>query len=221
MEQIQKDRELKIGYMTLGTCATNCFYIQGKNSDGADTKEVLLVDPADRGDYIVQKLQEQGLHVIAILLTHGHFDHILGLQDVKRLSGAKVYALENEKSLLENTRLNLSEVMGGQACSADADIWLRDGEELMLGGITLKVIATPGHTAGSCCYYIPAYQKLISGDTLFQESIGRTDFPTGSTSDLIHSLKEKLFILPDDVQVYPGHGECTTIGYEKKYNPYA
>ena len=205
---------LKIGKITLGMCQTNCYFIyeEGKN-------EVLFFDPADRGDYIYQALQEKGFSVGAILLTHGHFDHIWGVEKLKELSGAKVYAFEGEKELCENASMNIS-ASAGRACEITPDILLKDGEETELLGIKLKVISTPGHTGGSCCYYFEEDKILVSGDTLFEESVGRTDFPTGSMSTLVRSIKEKLMVLPEDVKVYPGHGSATTIGYEKENNPF-
>lgn len=205
---------LKIGKITLGMCQTNCYFIyeEGKN-------EVLFFDPADRGDYIYQALQEKGFSVGAILLTHGHFDHIWGVEKLKELSGAKVYAFEGEKELCENASMNIS-ASAERACEITPDILLKDGEETELLGIKLKVIATPGHTGGSCCYYFEEDKILVSGDTLFEESVGRTDFPTGSMSTLVRSIKEKLMVLPEDVKVYPGHGSATTIGYEKENNPF-
>lgn len=101
-----------------------------------------------------------------------------------------------------------------------ADVYLKDGEEVTIEGMTCRLIATPGHTKGSCCYYFEDNKILISGDTLFQESVGRTDLPTGSMGVLVRSVKEKLMPLPEEVKVYPGHGESTTIGYEKQYNPF-
>ena len=115
--------------------------------------------------------------------------------------------------------MNVSE-MAGRACTVSADEYLKDGQEIEVAGMTLQVIATPGHTGGSCCYYLKEAGFLLSGDTLFQESVGRTDFPTGSMSSLVRSIKEKLFVLPDEVKVYPGHGGATTIGYEKENNPF-
>ena len=210
---------LEIGYVTLGMAATNSFFVQGKTEDGKDLQQVLFFDPADRGDYLVQKLQEHNLQVAAILLTHGHYDHILGVAAMREKTGAKVYAYEGEKDLLSSPNLNLSESIG-RPCRVEPDVWLKDGEIFELAGLSITCIATPGHTKGSCCYYIPEHKVLISGDTLFQESVGRTDFPTGSMSEIVRSIREKLFILPEDVTVYPGHGDLTSIGYEKKYNPF-
>lgn len=205
---------LKIGRLVLGMCQTNCYFIY---REGAS--EVLVFDPADQGAQIEQKLKQNGFEVAGILLTHGHFDHILGCSELKKLTGAKVYAYEGEKAVCESAELNISGQMG-RNCTVTPDVLAADGEELTIAGITLKLIATPGHTEGSCCYYIPEAEFLISGDTLFEQSVGRTDFPTGSMSTLVRSIKEKLFSLPDGVKVYPGHGESTTIGSEKKYNPF-
>lgn len=206
--------DLKIGRITLGVCQTNCYFVYEKGK-----KEVLVFDPADKGDYIYGRLEENGFHVAAILLTHGHFDHIWGVEELKRLSGAKVYACEKEKEVCEDASLNVSGNVG-RACTVAADVYVRDGEEIDIEGIRFKLIATPGHTIGSCCYYFEDDKILISGDTLFQESVGRTDLPTGSMSTLVRSVKEKLLPLPEDVKVYPGHGDYTTIGHEKKYNAF-
>ena len=205
---------LKIGKITLGSCATNCYFVYREG-----TTDVLFFDPADQGDYLYQALQQKGFQVGAILLTHGHFDHIWGAQKLRALSGAKMYAYKGEEAVLSDVNLNISE-MAGRACTVKPNTYLEDGQEIELLDMKIKVIATPGHTEGSCCYYFEEAGLLISGDTLFQESVGRTDFPTGSFSQLIRSIKEKLFVLPDDVKVYPGHGEATTIAYEKMHNPF-
>ncbi len=205
---------LKIGRIVLGICQTNCYFIY---EDGK--KQVIVFDPADQGEYLYNKLKENGFQVEAILLTHGHFDHIWGLEALRNLSGAKVYAYEGEKALCEDASLNVSKG-AGRACTVKADEYVGDGAEITAAGITCKLIATPGHTAGSCCYYFEDDKILISGDTLFQESVGRTDLPTGSMSTLVRSIREKLMVLPEDVKVYPGHGETTTIGYEREYNPF-
>ncbi len=215
---------VKIGRMVLGVASTNTYFLY-REGDGS----CIVIDPADQGTAIYANLFKNDLKVEGILLTHGHFDHIWGVSALKGavnreraekgLEPIKVYALDAEKPLLESARLNVSE-SAGRACTVSADEFLKDGQELTIAGITLKVIATPGHTAGGCCYYLEEDGLLISGDTLFQDSVGRTDLPTGSMSTLIRSIREKLFCLPDDVKVYPGHGGSTTIGYEKENNPF-
>lgn len=206
--------ELKIGRIVMGMCQTNCYFVYEEGKD-----QVLLFDPADKGSYIYSALKDKGFTVGAILLTHGHFDHIWGVEEIRELSGAKVYAYEKEKELCEDASLNVSKG-AGRACVVKADQYVKDGGEITEAGITCRLLATPGHTSGSCCYYFEADKILISGDTLFQESVGRTDLPTGSMGTLVRSVKDKLFPLPDEVKVYPGHGESTTIGHEKKYNPF-
>ena len=206
--------DIRIGRMTIGVCATNSYFLY---RDGA--AEVIVFDPADRGGDIFRALQNKGFSVAAILLTHGHFDHIWGAEELRQLSGAKIYALDAEKTVCGDAYVNISAQMK-RKCTIEPDGWLTDGEEITFADICLKVIATPGHTMGSCCFYSKEAGLLISGDTLFEESVGRTDFPTGSMSKLVRSIKEKLFVLPEETKVYPGHGDMTTIGREKQYNPY-
>lgn len=206
--------DLKIGRMMLGICQTNCYFVYKEG-----TSDVIFFDPADKGDYIYDTLKGKGFSVAGILLTHGHFDHIWGTNKLRELSGAPVYAYEGEKELCEDAAINVSEQVG-RPYTVTADRYLRDGEEITIAGMSCKLIATPGHTAGSCCYYFEEDGILISGDTLFQESVGRTDLATGSMSSIIRSIKERLFVLPDDVKVYPGHGDVTEIGHEKRYNPF-
>ena len=205
---------LKVECLTLGVCQTNCYYIHRE-----DSREVIFFDPADKGNFLYETLQEKEFQIKAILLTHGHFDHIWGVEELQKLSGARVYAYEGEKALCEDADLNVSE-RAGRPCTIKADFYVKDGEEITIEGITCRLIATPGHTAGSCCYYFEDAGILFSGDTLFCESVGRTDLPTGSMSALVRSVREKLLPLPDEVKVYPGHGESTTIGHEKKYNAF-
>ncbi|MDD6491648.1 MAG: MBL fold metallo-hydrolase, partial [Firmicutes bacterium] len=206
--------DLKIGRIVMGICQTNCYFVYEEGRT-----DVIVFDPADKGDYIYNALKEKGFSVTAIFLTHGHFDHIWGVEKLKELSGVKVYAYEGEKELLESAALNVSK-NAGRACEIKADVYVRDGEEITVSGMSCRLIATPGHTQGSCCYYFEEAKILVSGDTLFQESVGRTDLPTGSMSSLVRSVKEKLMSLPEDVKVYPGHGESTTIGHEREYNPF-
>ncbi len=205
---------LKIGRIVMGSVQTNCYFVyeEGKN-------KILVIDPADRGDYLYEKFQEKGFQVAAILLTHGHFDHILGCDKLRELTGAKVYAWDAEKEICEDPAMNVSE-MAGRAVTATVDEYLREGTVMSIEGIEFKLIGTPGHTVGSCCFYFEKDGILVSGDTLFEGSVGRTDFPTGSGAALSRSLKEKLMCLPDEVKVFPGHGDFTTIGQERKYNPF-
>lgn len=206
--------EIKIGRMVLGTCSTNTYFVYREGSQDA-----VVIDPADYGEHIYESLQKNGFQVAAILLTHGHFDHIWGCEKLRALSGVKVYANEAEKDLLGDAKKNIS-AQAGRACTLHADAYLKDGDVLELAGITFQMIATPGHTPGGCCYYMEEAGMLICGDTLFEESVGRTDFPGGSMSTLVRSIKEKLFTLPDNTKCYPGHGGSTTIGYEKQNNPF-
>ena len=205
---------LKIGCMTMGVCATNCYFVY---RDGST--EVMVFDPADRGGDIYRAITEKGFHIGGILLTHGHFDHIWGAEELREKSGAKIYAYEKEQPLCESSDLNLSAQMG-RSCTIKPDCYLKDGEKVQVGDLCCKLLATPGHTSGSCCYYFEEDGIVMSGDTLFCQSVGRTDFPTGSMSDIVRSVKEKLMVLPDEVKVYPGHGETTTIGFERENNPF-
>lgn len=206
--------DLKIGRLMIGVCQTNCYFVYKEG-----TKDVIFFDPADNGDYIYETLKDKGFLVKGILLTHGHFDHIWGAEKLRELSGAPIYAYEEEKVLCEDAEKNISK-QAGRACTVVPDYYVKDNEEIKIADMTCKLIATPGHTIGSCCYYFTEAGILLSGDTLFQESVGRTDFATGSMSMLTRSIKERLFVLPDDTKVYPGHGDTTTIGCEKKYNPF-
>lgn len=212
--------DIKIGRMVLSICQTNCYFLYHEGVKGENgLTETIVIDPGDRGAQIYDVLTQKGFHVNAILLTHGHFDHIWGANELRRLSGAKIYAYEGEKALCEDAEKNVSS-QAGRPETVQADFYEKDGVVLTLAGFSLKLIATPGHTGGSCCYYLEEEKVLFSGDTLFEGSVGRTDFPTGSMSSLVRSIKEKLLVLPEDVVVYPGHGDTTTIGDEKKYNPY-
>ena len=205
---------LKIGRIVMGMCQTNCYFVYEEGE-----KDVIVFDPADKGEILFQKLTDAGFTIRAMLLTHGHFDHIWGVNKLRDLSGAKVYAYEGEKELCEDAGKNVS-AQAGRAETVTADMYVRDGEIIEVAGMSCRLSATPGHTQGSCCYYFEEDGILISGDTLFRESVGRTDLPTGSYSALIHSVQDKLMPLSDEVKVYPGHGDETTIGHERKYNPF-
>ena len=205
---------IRIGHMTLGIYQTNCYFVYRENSD-----KVLVFDPADHGEKIEEALGQHGLHTAAILLTHGHFDHIMGIEDFLKAFDVPVYVGREEQPLLADDRLNASS-MYGYHCTYTGAKALEDGQTVECAGTEIHVIHTPGHTVGGCCYYLPEEEALFCGDTLFCGSIGRTDLPTGSSRDLAHSIREKLMILPDETKLYPGHMDESTIGYEKEINPF-
>lgn len=206
--------KLEVESAVLGSVLTNTYFL--KNTAN---QEMILVDPADRADVIIHKVEEMEGKPVAILLTHGHFDHILAVPEVKEHFGIPVYACRKEEALLRDPKMNLS-LYNGKSTTLRPDVFLSDLEEVELAGFTVRVYHTPGHTRGSCCYYLPEEGVLLSGDTLFCGSVGRTDFPGGSTSDIVASLHRLLNTLPGDTRVYPGHDEPTTIAYEMRYNPF-
>lgn len=208
--------KVHVSRITVGELAVNCWFLINE-----DTKEALVFDPGDQAEKIAGFASEQGVKVAAILLTHGHIDHMGGADALRKLTEAKVYALQEEEDLLLDAKQNLSVYIARKVVTFAPDEFLHDGQELTLAGMKLKVYHTPGHTPGGASYYCAEAGCVFSGDTLFHGSVGRTDFPGGSMSAIVRSLREKLFLLPKETVVYPGHGDETSIGYEKKYNPYA
>ena len=199
----------------LGMVGTNCYICMH-----AESKEAFIVDPADNAAAIIRMVSDMGARPCAVLLTHGHFDHIGAADELRKMYEIPVYAHEAEEALLSSPTLNLS----GSWASAiilKADHLLKDGDKLQIAGFTVKVLHTPGHTEGSCCYVLENEELLFSGDTLFCQSVGRMDFPGGSASDMRRSIHRLMTELSESMHVLPGHGETTTIGYEKRNNPYA
>lgn len=198
----------------VGPVCTNCYLLVNHK-----TGELLVVDSGDQAQLIEKQIEKTGAKPVAILLTHGHFDHAGAAEELADKYQISIYAHEAERETLEDPGLNLCGMIGEHKVY-HADIFVKDEEVLNLAGFSIRVFLTPGHTIGGCCYYIADEKILFSGDTLFQESVGRTDFPRGSASDLIRAIREKLMPLPDDVTVYTGHDESTLIGYERMHNPY-
>lgn len=205
--------KIEISYRILGDIGTNVYFVIN-----TETMETIIVDPADNGEYLLDQAEMRDYYISGILLTHGHFDHIYAINDLKRHRDIPVYACAAEEKLLADPELNRSAAWA-KPYAVKADVLLNDGDEFDLAGFHIRMIHTPGHTAGSCCYYIEDEKVLFSGDTLFAGSYGRTDLPTGSQTAIVKSIKEKLLVLPPEVQVYPGHEDFTTIEQERKYNP--
>ncbi len=198
-----------------GAIGTNTYLVFDE-----ETNKGFLVDPGSYSSGIAEKIKELGIDIIYIMLTHGHADHIMGVEGFKGdFPDAKVVANINEKEMLGDVNFNMS-LQFGQPTSIDADIYVDDEEEMEVGGLKLKFFFTPGHSPGGMCIYIPEEKTLFSGDTLFQASIGRTDFPGCSFKALEESIHTKLWPLPDDTTVFPGHMGPTNIGFEKEHNPF-
>lgn len=214
MVQKKEKGSLEIWCQVLGMVGTNCCLVVDRIS-----RDAILIDPADDCPAIVKMAEDAGAKIQGIFLTHGHFDHITAAREAAEALHTEIYACEEEKELLADSRMNCSS-MGRKEVSLTAAYWLKDGEKLSLGTLSFQAIHTPGHTKGGMCYYFPEDGLLLSGDTLFLENVGRTDLPTGNMSQIISSVKDKLMVLPEDTLVLPGHGPETTIGYEKKNNPY-
>ena len=205
---------LSIQIYVEGPVQTNCYF-----AINDDTKEVLIIDPGASAKQLAEKVKEQGLKPVAILLTHGHFDHILAAEAIRDRYQIPIYACQKEEKTLQDPKINLT-AYHMDSYTLKADVYLTDLQVVELAGFSVQMIETPGHTVGSCCYYLKDEGVLFSGDTVFCGSVGRTDFPEGSTAAIVESLHRLLDALPDDTEVYPGHDASTTIGYEKMYNPF-
>lgn len=204
---------MDIKRLVLGELGTNCYIVYDEMS-----KEAAVFDPADEAEKIINEINRLNLSLKYIIITHAHCDHIGAVDDLINKTDAKVCIGEYEAEALNDTYLSLCIHFRAQAPKSKADILIKDKSELLLGQEGISFMHTPGHTKGGICAIFDGF--VISGDTLFLESVGRCDFPGGSMHEIVHSIKEKLFLLPDDTKVYPGHGDATSIGHEKKNNPY-
>lgn len=199
-----------------GAIGTNTYMVY----DNDKSKKGFLVDPGDCNQGLIEKIKEHNVDIKYIMLTHGHADHILGVRGFKEVfSEAQIVAHKKEREMLTDMNFNMS-VQFGSPTEFEADIYVEDGDEMTVGELKLRFLFTPGHSPGGMCIYIPDENTLFSGDTLFRESIGRTDFPGCSFEALKHSIHQKLWTLPDETSVFPGHMGPTNIGFERENNPF-
>lgn len=191
----------------------NCYIVTGEN------KEAVVIDPGNTAIKIINYIKAEGLTVKAVLQTHAHFDHMCAAEEIKAATGADIYINRAEGEIASNPDYNLSAIFGyPEVYHYDRE--LVSGDVVEFGETCCRVITTPGHTAGGCCYYFEQEGAVFTGDTLFMGSIGRTDFPTGDEETLRKSIITKLYVLPDETKVFSGHGPSTTIGFEKQHNDY-
>ncbi len=204
-----------INKISVGMLQTNCYII----ADEA-TKSAAVIDPGADCDRIMDVINTNKFNLEYIIITHSHIDHIGAVDMLKDTTAAKIVISTADSATLNNSEYTLSSMLGERAPVSNADITVSDGDSLTVAGKAAKFIMTPGHTPGSMCVYFDDDKILFSGDTLFYESIGRTDFPCGSYATIANSIRNKLYTLNDDVRVLPGHNNDTTILHEKENNFY-
>ncbi len=208
---------MKIDCLSLGAYETNCYVLRSDEGAG----DCLVVDPGMGAGRLVGFLQERQLNPVGVVLSHGHIDHIAGVALLRdEFPDIKVHIHNLDADMLTEPHINLSAMTGEYFIIEPAEFSLKEGDVIEQAGVKLSVLHTPGHTPGGICLYSKDEAIVFTDDTLFAESIGRTDFPCGSMEQLLNSIREKLFTLPDETKVYPGHGPITTIAHEKAHNPF-
>lgn len=205
---------MKVTNLPSGPLAVNTYLVEDEA-----TKKAFIVDPGGYNPELTDKVRKEGLEVEYIILTHGHGDHIGGVRGhMIDFPDAKVVADADEMPMLHDPNMNMSNMLFSHPVTIHPDILVKDGDLLPFGSAELKFLHTPGHSPGGMCILVG--NAVFSGDTLFCQSVGRTDFPGSSFRELLESIHDKLFTLPDDTQVFPGHMGTTEIGYEKENNPF-
>ena len=201
--------------LPVGMLRCNCSVFGDEQS-----REAMVVDPGDEIDSVLRVVAKHGLTVKAIVITHAHIDHIGGAQKLKQATGAPVYMNLNDTELQKMMPVQAGWLGTPTPEAVEIDVAAKDGDQLLVGATEVQVLHTPGHTQGSISLWMPAEGKLVAGDTLFRDSVGRTDLPGGDGRQILRSIHEKLMPLPDEKVVIPGHGGNTTIGREKEFNPF-
>ncbi len=201
--------------VVVGPLEVNCFIL------GCEaTMEGIIIDPGAEAEKILSAVKRSGLKIGRVINTHGHFDHVGGNRQVLAATGAELLIHSGDVHFLSRAA-DVATMYGlSTENSPPPDGLLEDGMTIRFGSYEMKVLHTPGHTPGGCCLYLESQDKLVTGDTLFAEGVGRTDFPGSSHEALIEGIRNKLMVLPDVTAAYPGHGPSTTIGHERRYNPY-
>lgn len=204
---------LEINTLIVSPFEVNCYLVWDK-----EKKDGVIIDPGDEDELIADRITKVGMNPRAILLTHGHGDHIAAVDPLVKEFKLPLYIGEKDAPMLASPSANISAIFGFQVVCPPADFLVKESDVIGFGPLKFTVIETPGHTLGGVCYQIDNY--LFTGDTLFQNSVGRTDLPGGDYATLINSIDKKLLPLPDDLICYPGHGPSTTLGDERRHNPF-